>query len=62
MPFIFYLLISHTQKKQEAQRCKKKGVSIHMGMNYLLLICFDEEFFNAFFKEIPFRNMHNVIM
>jgi hypothetical protein len=39
-----FLLIRSTQKKQEAQRWQK-GVSINMGINYLLFIWIYEDFF-----------------
>ena len=40
-----------------------KGLSIYIGINYLLLTCFlDEDFCNSFRKKVSFRDMHNGII
>ena len=55
--YVFFVDQKYT-KDTRGPKGVKKGVSIYMDINYLLFICFYEDFF----KENPFRNIHNVIM
>ena len=56
--FMFFVVDQKYTKDTRGPKGVKKGVSIYMDINYLLFICFYEDFF----KENPFRNIHNVIM
>ena len=50
--FMFYFVHQkYTKKKQEARRCQK-GVSIYMGIHYLLLICFNDFLMYSFRKSL----------
>jgi hypothetical protein len=55
---MFFVVDQKYTKDTRGPKGVKKGVSIYMDINYLLFICFYEDFF----KENPFRNIHNVIM
>ena len=58
IPYKVYVFCgSAVHKRNKRNKGVKKGMSIYMGVNYLLFIWFLSGYFNAFLKKIPFRNI-----